>query len=56
MGRPARSRLGTLRRLARVKRGEIYTAAPPGDHGKPRAVVIVQSDVFTDRDSVTVYR
>lgn len=37
-----------------MKRGEIYTAAPPGDYGKPRPVVIVQSDVFTDRDSVTV--
>jgi len=37
-----------------VKRGEIYKAIPPGDFGKPRPVVIVQSDFFSDRDSVTV--
>ena len=37
-----------------MKRGDIYTAAPPGDYGKPRPVVIVQSDLFTDRESVTV--
>ncbi len=37
-----------------MKRGDIYAAIPPGDYGKPRPVVIVQSDAFTARDSVTV--
>ncbi|MGH8728834.1 MAG: type II toxin-antitoxin system PemK/MazF family toxin [Burkholderiales bacterium] len=38
-----------------MKRGELYVAAPPGDYGKPRPVVIVQSDFFiAARDSVTV--
>ena len=37
-----------------MKRGELYSAAPPGDYGKPRPVVIVQSDLFAGRDSVTV--
>lgn len=37
-----------------MKRGDLYTAAPPGDYGKPRPVVIVQSDLFADRDSITV--
>ena len=40
-----------------VSRGDVWTAAGGTDYaGKPRPVVIVQSDVFTDRDSVTVYR
>ena len=37
-----------------MKRGDLYSAVPPGDYGKPRPVVIVQSDLFADRDSVTV--
>ena len=37
-----------------MKRDEIYKAIPPGEYGKPRPVVIVQSDFFGDRDSVTV--
>lgn len=37
-----------------MKRGDIYSAIPPGDYGKPRPVVVVQSDLFTERDSVTV--
>ena len=37
-----------------MKRGDLYAAIPPGDYGKPRPVVIVQSDAFTSRDSVTV--
>jgi mRNA interferase MazF len=38
-----------------MKRGELYVATPPGDYGKPRPVVIVQSDLFLEaRDSVTV--
>lgn len=37
-----------------MKRGDIYAAIPPGDYGKPRPVVVVQSDAFAARDSVTV--
>lgn len=53
--RSQRSRVGTVRRfLHQVKRGDLYSAIPPGDYGKPRPVVIVQSDLFAQRDSVTV--
>lgn len=38
-----------------MKRGDLYVATPPGDHSKPRPVVIVQSDLFiAARDSITV--
>ena len=31
-----------------VKRGDIVTAAAPGDYGKPRPAVVVQSDALND--------
>ena len=31
-----------------MKRGEIVLVAPPGDFGKPRPAVVVQSDALTD--------
>ncbi len=37
-----------------MKRGDLYSAVPPGGYCKPRPVVIVQSDLFAGRDSVTV--
>lgn len=38
-----------------MKRGDIYVALPPGDYGKPRPVVVVQSNLFiAARDSITV--
>src|SRR5665213_3859435 len=37
-----------------VKRGDIVTVSPPGDFGKPRPAVIVQSDWLTTNDSVLV--
>lgn len=37
-----------------MKRGDIHAAIPPGAYGKPRPVVIVQSDAFAARDSITV--
>ena len=37
-----------------MKRGEIWTAAGPGCLSKPRPVVVLQSDVFAETDSVTV--
>ena len=37
-----------------MRRGDIVTAAPPGDHGKPRPVLIVQSDLFNDTHASVV--
>jgi mRNA interferase MazF len=38
-----------------LKRGEVVTVALPGDYGKPRPAVVVQSDLFNDTHaSVTV--
>ena len=36
----------------RVKRGDIVTVSAPGDYGKPRPAVIVQSDALNAADSV----
>jgi mRNA interferase MazF len=36
------------------KRGSLVTAAPPGDYGKPRPALVVQSDIFSEHPSVTV--
>jgi mRNA interferase MazF len=37
-----------------VKRGDIITVAAPGDDGKPRPAVIIQSDSLDAADSVLV--
>ncbi|HVX68652.1 MAG TPA: type II toxin-antitoxin system PemK/MazF family toxin [Mycobacteriales bacterium] len=37
-----------------MRRGEIWTGAGPGYAGKPRPMVIVQDDRFTETGSVTV--
>lgn len=37
-----------------MKRGDIVTVAAPGDYGKPRPAVIVQSDHLGETDSVLV--
>jgi mRNA interferase MazF len=37
-----------------VKRGDIITVSPPGDYGKPRPAVVVQSDWLNTNDSVLV--
>lgn len=31
-----------------IKRGDIVTVAPPGDYGKPRPAVVVQTDSLTE--------
>jgi mRNA interferase MazF len=37
------------------RRGDVVTCAPPGDYGKPRPAVVLQSDLFNDtHSSVTV--
>jgi mRNA interferase MazF len=37
-----------------MKRGDIVTVAAPGDYGKPRPAVVVQSDWLQATDSVLV--
>jgi len=37
-----------------MRRGELYTAAIQGDYGKPRPVVIIQSDLLGALDSVVI--
>lgn len=39
-----------------VSRGDLITIALPGDYGKPRPALIVQSDAFSGLDSLTVLR
>jgi len=36
------------------KRGSLVTVALPGDYGKPRPAVVIQSDVFQQHASVTL--
>ena len=37
-----------------MKRGDVITIALPGDYGKPRPAVVIQSDLFEAHPSVTV--
>lgn len=37
-----------------IRRGDILAAAAPGDYGKPRPVLIVQSNLFAELPSFTV--
>jgi len=37
-----------------MKRGDFVTAAMPGDLGKPRPALVVQSDVFSEHATVTI--
>ena len=37
-----------------MKRGELVTIAPPGDFGKPRPALVIQSDQFGETGTVTV--
>ena len=37
-----------------MKRGDIVTVAAPGDYGKPRPAVVIQSDWLARSDSVLV--
>jgi mRNA interferase MazF len=41
--------------LDRVKRGDLVTIALPGDYGKPRPALVIQSDLFNETHvSITV--
>lgn len=37
-----------------MQRGQLVTVAAPGDYGKPRPALVVQSNLFADLPSVTV--
>lgn len=37
-----------------LKRGSVVTVAAPGDYGKPRPALIVQSDFFREHSSITL--
>jgi mRNA interferase MazF len=37
-----------------LKRGSVVTVAPPGDYGKPRPALVVQSDFFHEHPSITL--
>ena len=37
-----------------MRRGDVVTVALPGDFGKPRPAVVVQSDLFAEHATVTV--
>lgn len=37
-----------------VRRGDIVRVALPGDYGKPRPAVVIQSDLFSELPSTTV--
>lgn len=37
-----------------MKRGEVFSISAPGDFGKPRPVVIVQTDALNQRDFASV--
>jgi mRNA interferase MazF len=37
-----------------IKRGQFVTIAVPGDYGKPRPALVVQSDLFADLPSFVV--
>jgi mRNA interferase MazF len=37
-----------------MKRGDLVLIALPGDYGKPRPALVVQSSLFSDHPSVTI--
>lgn len=37
-----------------MKRGEIVTVVIPGDYGKPRPALIIQSNLFSEHPSITI--
>ena len=37
-----------------MRRGELVTVATPGDYGKPRPALVIQSDLFDEVPSITL--
>ena len=40
--------------MTSCSRGDLVTIAVPGDYGKPRPALVIQSDLFSDHPSVTI--
>ena len=38
----------------KLKRGEVVICVSPGDYGKPRPAVVIQSDFFSEHQSFTL--
>jgi mRNA interferase MazF len=37
-----------------MRRGELVTVVAPGDYGKPRPALVIQSDLFDESPSITL--
>jgi mRNA interferase MazF len=37
-----------------ISRGDLVTVVLPGDYGKPRPALVIQSDLFREHSSITV--
>ena len=37
-----------------IRRGDLVTVALPGNYGKPRPALVIQSDLFEEHPSVTI--
>lgn len=37
-----------------MRRGDVVTVSLPGDYGKPRPALVIQSDLFPEHPSITV--
>jgi mRNA interferase MazF len=37
-----------------MKRGDLVTVSLPGNYGKPRPALVIQSDLFDEHPSVTI--
>jgi len=37
-----------------MKRGDLVLVATPGDYGKPRPALVIQSELFSEHPSVTI--
>lgn len=37
-----------------MRRGELVTVSLPGDYGKPRPALVIQSDLFDEHPSITI--
>ena len=37
-----------------MRRGDLVTVAAPGDYGKPRPALVIQSDLFDELPSITL--
>lgn len=38
----------------KMRRGELVTVVAPGDYGKPRPALVIQSDLFDESPSITL--